>query len=134
MDLKEYNNLEEVVGYDGFITKQGTFYKVRSSNDLSNENTHEKFAYNFLKEINDFKVTNNDFKLFDEIGVKHFYQKAIIKLLVEYEFFPYANYVTIYKDVNNASSEVDFASHEQRIAYEELVSLNRIKEDLWKKK
>ena len=32
-DFKEYTNIEDMIGYVGFITPAGTFYRVRKMNE-----------------------------------------------------------------------------------------------------
>lgn len=46
-DFKEYTNIEDMIGYVGFITPAGTFYRVRKMNEngVGHGDGAERFLY-----------------------------------------------------------------------------------------
>lgn len=58
-DFEKYDDANQVKDYDGFIDKLGNFYKVCKRNKKIYEDSHNKWAEQFIKE----KLNISDFKL-----------------------------------------------------------------------
>lgn len=58
MDFKPYDDILDVVGYEGFIDRNGNFYKVGLKRKKSIKDTHNEWAEKFMKE----KLNVKDFK------------------------------------------------------------------------
>jgi hypothetical protein len=91
-DFKEYDNLEDFIDYDGFITPNGTFYKVRPSNMKDDENAphHSGWALGYL--ISQNKIDKNVLKDQTDEELLNIERDALMQLIFGYNFYPYAYY------------------------------------------
>ena len=70
-DFKEYTNIEDMIGYVGFITPAGTFYRVRKMN----ENAFLQLHPERRKDINSI-IHSNKFEFNDEHYIYVYSQKG----------------------------------------------------------
>ena len=50
MDFNKYDDVIDMIGYDGFIDKSGNFYRVGLKRKKGLKNTHNDWAEKFMKE------------------------------------------------------------------------------------
>lgn len=78
MDFKEYDDLNEMRGFDGFITPNGNFYKVKRKRGSLNA-SHEMWSEEYFKrneiDLDKFKINNNF--IFNLINLNSYTDKAI---------------------------------------------------------
>lgn len=60
MDFNKYDDALKVKDYDGFIDKQGNFYKVALRRNKNNINNHDTWAEKFLKDYINISNLNLD--------------------------------------------------------------------------
>lgn len=72
MDFNKYDDVMEVRGYDGFIDRNGNFYKVCKKRKKMAEDTHNEWAEVFLKEkldMSEFKFNPTTSALFTLVSL-----------------------------------------------------------------
>ena len=61
-DFKEYTNIEDMIGYVGFITPAGTFYRVRKMNEngvsVENKDGSKKNNVKISKDSSSIEISN----------------------------------------------------------------------------
>lgn len=72
-DFNKYDDVIEVKGYDGFIDRDGNFYKVCKKRKRMKEDSHNRWAEEFLKEklnISEFNFNQTVSALFTLVSLR----------------------------------------------------------------
>lgn len=94
-DLNEYKDLEQMIGYDGFVSPNGSFYRVRPVTeiaDLSTNLLHKTWALAFCREKGWLKLAKEEYDYFDNLDQykkEEYLQKIAISVLCDRKFAPY---------------------------------------------
>jgi hypothetical protein len=121
-DFKEYTKIEDIIDYDGFLTPNGTFYRVRHIKEDVKDKNHKDWSLEFLKHNNDFKLSKKELKIYNTYNDLLWY--AGQKIMLEYHFKPYITGLYLlegYKDNVVMLSPDNFNTYEQYLLYKKII-------------